>query len=717
MELHQAVKGRDESAVRKILQDASDYDVNTRDKEGCTPLWWAAFAGLENIAKLLLEKEGIDISSRGKKSETPLSCASRNNCESVVKLLLEQDGIDLNPTDEHGNTPLSLAAWNGNEGIVNLLLKRDGIDLGLKNYYGRTPLNSAIRRRSSTIAWRLLEAEMSQDPKAYAGRTPLSWASENDKTELVRLLLGIAAIDPNLRDKDGRTPLSRAAENGNVSVVLLLLENADVDANRKDRDGQTPASRAARNGHTNIVQLLSRTDLITLHFLVREGDLEPLKFILDCGYNVNVPDDQGNTPLHTAIFSRRFEIARQLISFDADASAKNLDGTTPLCLAVQRELHDFVELLLENSASMKGISSNEWRRVYTDSSLRPVLLVSEKAGGKRRVEFLEQAPHPPRPDPEIQKRLLSPERMNILPDRMDIIGPKEAGASNFGISIAAVVPLESQFGPEKEGSVWDFWETYGVAWTMTAPSEDTGSGWTMKNHFSTLPDAWIPDDGIDFFQQLIVHLTKGWSNLCNQTEGHLSQRRISQLYKKGQEPDMILHLAEDAQTLGFLRECLQGQVRTAREFVVDYSRRYGASNERKAFEEINRLADVGNHIKNLEQTVRDLLQLEFAWASINEAHRSTSLATSMKRLSWITFIFLPAMFASSLFGMNANVLENNPDWRWYLLFLGSLLLVTIVGWLFFKYLQAESWVERHIGRRIETLATGMRAPGSVASMG
>ncbi|RAK95528.1 uncharacterized protein BO80DRAFT_260808 [Aspergillus ibericus CBS 121593] len=46
--------------------------------------------------------------------------------------------------------------------------------------------------------------------------------------------------------------------------------------------------------------------------------------------------------------------------------------------------------------------------------------------------------------------------------------------------------------------------------------------------------------------------------------------------------------------------------------------------------------EISGQIDKLEQTVRDLLQIEFAWVSINEAHRSTSLATSMKRLSWIT---------------------------------------------------------------------------------
>jgi hypothetical protein len=37
--------------------------------------------------------------------------------------------------------------------------------------------------------------------------------------------------------------------------------------------------------------------------------------------------------------------------------------------------------------------------------------------------------------------------------------------------------------------------------------------------------------------------------------------------------------------------------------------------------------------------------------------------------------------------MNVDILEGNPDWRWYLLFMGSFLLLTIAGWLFFKYFE------------------------------
>lgn len=36
--------------------------------------------------------------------------------------------------------------------------------------------------------------------------------------------------------------------------------------------------------------------------------------------------------------------------------------------------------------------------------------------------------------------------------------------------------------------------------------------------------------------------------------------------------------------------------------------------------------------------------------------------------------------------MNVNILKDNPDWRWYLLFGGASQILTLVGWLSFKYI-------------------------------
>lgn len=34
--------------------------------------------------------------------------------------------------------------------------------------------------------------------------------------------------------------------------------------------------------------------------------------------------------------------------------------------------------------------------------------------------------------------------------------------------------------------------------------------------------------------------------------------------------------------------------------------------------------------------------------------------------------------------MNVNLIEDNPDWRWYLLFAGGFLVLSLFGWIFTK---------------------------------
>ncbi|KAF8242333.1 hypothetical protein K440DRAFT_131710 [Wilcoxina mikolae CBS 423.85] len=51
------------------------------------------------------------------------------------------------------------------------------------------------------------------------------------------------------------------------------------------------------------------------------------------------------------------------------------------------------------------------------------------------------------------------------------------------------------------------------------------------------------------------------------------------------------------------------------------------------------------------------------------------------------------MFASSLLGMNINLLENNPAWWWYFLVSGVVLFLVLLGWTIFKYLKFEEFLE------------------------
>lgn len=64
-------------------------DAKAKDKDGVTPLHWAAFNGYENIAKALLAKEA-EVKAKDNRGNTPLSLATRAGHQSIVNLLRQR---------------------------------------------------------------------------------------------------------------------------------------------------------------------------------------------------------------------------------------------------------------------------------------------------------------------------------------------------------------------------------------------------------------------------------------------------------------------------------------------------------------------------------------------------------------------------------------------------------------------------------------------------
>ncbi|KAJ6256236.1 hypothetical protein Dda_9071 [Drechslerella dactyloides] len=106
------------------------------------------------------------------------------------------------------------------------------------------------------------------------------------------------------------------------------------------------------------------------------------------------------------------------------------------------------------------------------------------------------------------------------------------------------------------------------------------------------------------------------------------------------------------------------------------------------YEELRRdkeyFLQVQDLIKGWEVDLRGQMQLIFNLISIDEAYRSREQNTSLKRLSWITFIFLPMLFMSSLFGMNIDLLVNNPAWWWYLVWTAPALALVLLFWFGYR---------------------------------
>jgi ankyrin repeat protein len=212
---------------------ASDqFDIDSRDDAGRTPLSFAAETGDCAAARLFLDK-GAQLEIADQDGQTPLLWAAKNGHVALVLLLLDQ-GARIEATDQiwfHGRTPLSWAAAKGHQAVVKLLLDR-GAEVDAPDNSRRTPLSCAASiGHEATVRLLMQYGADIELPDPKYGRTPLTWAVVRGHEATAKVLLdhGVKVDATDL--EHGRTPLSWAAENGHKAILQLLLSRgADIEA-------------------------------------------------------------------------------------------------------------------------------------------------------------------------------------------------------------------------------------------------------------------------------------------------------------------------------------------------------------------------------------------------------------------------------------------------------------------------------------------------------
>jgi ankyrin repeat protein len=106
--------------------------------------------------------------------------------------------------------------------------------------------------------------------------------------------------------------------------------------------------------------------MIALEEAADSGDLAAVKTLVSKGVDIDTTNDQGKTPLHTAIESDHPEIALFLIEKGADVHKKSQgDDFTPLHYATQGVFLDVVEALLQHGADVNAVANSEFVRGFT----------------------------------------------------------------------------------------------------------------------------------------------------------------------------------------------------------------------------------------------------------------------------------------------------------------------------------------------------------------
>ena len=141
---NKSITGSRADYVRILISEGAD--VNSKTKDGDTPLLLACERDHLEIATLLIEK-GADVNARDTDGRTPLMMAAVKSTPEIVQLLIEK-GAEVNAKMDFGWTPLMQAAQHSYmPEIVQLLLEK-GADVNAKNDWGSTPTRSRPATRT-----------------------------------------------------------------------------------------------------------------------------------------------------------------------------------------------------------------------------------------------------------------------------------------------------------------------------------------------------------------------------------------------------------------------------------------------------------------------------------------------------------------------------------------------------------------------------------------
>lgn len=348
-----------------------------------TPLHFGVCTKNVQVVILLLQ-QGAAVNAKNRMKETPLHLAIKNESERIVKVLLISRA-NVEAVDSHGYKPLHLSVKNSNVKITLHLLFHGALVDSVFNLMGVicfTPLHLAIERGNKPMVKLLLEYGANMNLLRYCnnekGESPLMLAVKKGRISVVKLLLKKGAkinskYDTNSsllhlalqqgfekvvqlllknnhkvygRDEEGFTVLHKAVEKGERAIVKFLLKKG-CSVNTAAKLGTTPLETAVEKGDEKMVRLLLTHNAVVcrkdsegfsvIHRAAQSGNKFIVKFLLENGSNVNDTTSLAETtPLQIAVQNENEAVVNLLLKHGAKVDAKDKNGKTALCLAVEK---------------------------------------------------------------------------------------------------------------------------------------------------------------------------------------------------------------------------------------------------------------------------------------------------------------------------------------------------------------------------------------------
>lgn len=319
--------------------------------------------------KSLISKS-VAINDLGEDGRSALYLAAQEGYMPILKVLVHH-GADVNTVsvNDDDSTPLIIAAFRGHADVVNFLSDYP-VNINSKDSDGYTALSWAWENEYTDIVQALIKkgANLNVLPvgQEKSGSTFLHLALNNNDYELTRLLITHGA-DYYAQNKWGNTPLCYAGKS--YEVIQTLIEHG---ANFREKHGTcNPLFSAVSSGNIETIKLLLKlgagTDVNTnsindgtvLYTAIDTGNSEIVELLLKHGADPNTLKKRNNkrTVLYTSTDEGKTEIVGLLLKHGADPNIPDVTGITPLHRAARRGNIAVVKMLLTHGANInaKGV--------------------------------------------------------------------------------------------------------------------------------------------------------------------------------------------------------------------------------------------------------------------------------------------------------------------------------------------------------------------------
>lgn len=268
-----------------------------------------------------------------------------------------------------------------------------GVDKNAVDKFGRTQYIRAVMQGGLSILHAEMLAEFEDtdvNTQDNEGRTALHWACAEGLSDMVKLCLSVPECDIGVRDHDGLTAFDIALRRagGNEMIPNLFYTNM---LELEDTQPQTALLRAltitsepaqdkptfpgaaiftpiAESNQPLIAALIKRginlnvrnEDGDTPLHLAAGRDLGMVTSLLEAGSDINARGRWGATPLHHAARATDKGMVQVLLDWNADITLQDMDGGSVVDWAIENEQYDVGRLLLNHGASA-GASFNPGR--------------------------------------------------------------------------------------------------------------------------------------------------------------------------------------------------------------------------------------------------------------------------------------------------------------------------------------------------------------------